>query len=684
VCDIKKYVYFAAVQFIYPTFLFALSAISIPIIIHLFNFRRYKKIIFSDIRFLLEVQEETKSKQKLKEWLILICRILTISFLVFAFAQPFIPNTTLKNAATDKNVSIYIDNSFSMGNESESGTLLESAKNKARGIINAYENDVKFQILTNDFEGKQQHLISKNDALKSTDEIQISSQSKNISSVLNRQKQVFENNNSKHQCYIISDFQKNFTDINQLNVDSNILLNFVPINASVSHNISIDSAWLESPVVRINQPLKMKVRIRNFSNNDEDNIAVTLKINNIQKALIDVKCGAQQFTDAEINFTLNNAGWHQGELSIIDHPVTFDDKLFIAFATTSVNNILCINHGNVNNFINKVYEGDDAYKLINTNENQIDYSTFNLYKLIIINEPVTISSGLSSSLIKYISDGGSLLIIPPQQSSTKDINTFLASINSITYELPVKQNLKADKINIAEEILSDVFNKVTHNIDLPTVNQYYETSKSSVSKGIALIQLNNGLPFIYQSNYKKGNVFLFTIPLNTDWSNLPQHAVFVPLMLKIGMGNNPPAHLYYTMGKDKNVKANTEWKGAEKILHIIGNGNDMLTDLKSKEGNNEFLIENGIQKSGIYKAEIKDQTNTGMYFALNYNRTESDVSVNDMSKLVNDNHVEVLNNDATVIGHKISQGISETRLWRVCLIMALLFVSFEILLLKLL
>ena len=165
-------------QFVYSSFLFALSAIAIPIIIHLFNFRRYKKIIFSDIRFLKEVQEETKSKRRIKELLILLSRILALTFLVFAFAQPFIPQQKTTQLAAQKAVSIYIDNSFSMGNEGKNGILLETAKNKAQAIINGCKNDENFQIHTSDFEGKQQRLLSKNDALQTIDNIKLSAASK--------------------------------------------------------------------------------------------------------------------------------------------------------------------------------------------------------------------------------------------------------------------------------------------------------------------------------------------------------------------------------------------------------------------------------------------------------------------------------------------------------------------------
>ena len=77
-------------EFIYPSFLWALGVLVLPIIIHLFYFRRFKKVEFTNVRFLKEIKEETASRSKLKNLLVLLSRLLAIAFLVFAFCQPFL------------------------------------------------------------------------------------------------------------------------------------------------------------------------------------------------------------------------------------------------------------------------------------------------------------------------------------------------------------------------------------------------------------------------------------------------------------------------------------------------------------------------------------------------------------------------------------------------------------------
>ncbi len=140
-----------------PLFLIGLVAVAIPIVVHLFNFRRYKKVYFSNVEFLEQLQSETRRQSNLRQLLIMAARILAIVFLVLAFAQPVIPNKNNPLRSGKSDISIFVDNSFSMDNTDGSEALLEKAKAKAREIVSAYSPTDRFQILTNDVEGRQFH-----------------------------------------------------------------------------------------------------------------------------------------------------------------------------------------------------------------------------------------------------------------------------------------------------------------------------------------------------------------------------------------------------------------------------------------------------------------------------------------------------------------------------------------------
>ena len=196
-------------SFLYPSFLYALLAIAIPIIIHLFYFRRFKKVYFTNVRFLKEVKEETSSRNKLKHLLVLLSRIGAIVGLVLAFAQPFIPNKDVEVKKGKKAVSLFVDNSFSMSSMSQDVPLLQKAKQRAAEIVSAYSVEDEFQIITNDFEGRHQRLVSREDALSYIDEIEVTPAVKELSKTLTRQKQALNTGQADNKTiYLISDFQK--------------------------------------------------------------------------------------------------------------------------------------------------------------------------------------------------------------------------------------------------------------------------------------------------------------------------------------------------------------------------------------------------------------------------------------------------------------------------------------------
>ena len=105
-------------QFKYPEVLFFLFLLLIPLLIHLFQLQKFKKEAFTNVRFLKEIELETRKSSKLKKLLILLSRLLAFAALIIGFAQPFIN----KNENLDKRESIYyLDNSLSMQTKAATG-----------------------------------------------------------------------------------------------------------------------------------------------------------------------------------------------------------------------------------------------------------------------------------------------------------------------------------------------------------------------------------------------------------------------------------------------------------------------------------------------------------------------------------------------------------------------------------
>ena len=234
-------------NFLYPGFLFALFSVAIPVIIHLFNFRKFKKVYFSNVAFLKEIKEQTSSREKLKNLLVLLSRILAITFLVLAFARPFLPISGKIDQSKGNIISIYLDNSYSMDAVNKEGSLLDEANRKAKQIVNSYQLNDRFLLLTNDFEGKHQRLLNAEEFLQALEEVKISAASKSLQQVINRQQNIF-NGNSNRFAYVISDFQNGFAGKEAIQTDANTNVSLVKLHANDLPNVAVDSVWFFSPV----------------------------------------------------------------------------------------------------------------------------------------------------------------------------------------------------------------------------------------------------------------------------------------------------------------------------------------------------------------------------------------------------------------------------------------------------
>ncbi|MEN9332230.1 MAG: hypothetical protein RLZZ94_1320, partial [Bacteroidota bacterium] len=421
-----------SIQFLAPGFFAGLIFLAIPILIHLFNFRRYKKVEFTNVRFLRELKEETTKLNKLKHLLILLCRLLAIAFLVFAFTKPVIPLTAEKKLKNQKNISVFVDNSFSMEGVSKDGPLLEVAKKKAIEVANAYPSTARFQLLTNDFLSVHQRLLTKEEFIDEVDRVKVSPVSKTMSQIVARQLDAFNiQANEEKELFIISDFQMSAADINQIKIDSLAHLNFIELPVQNSSNAYIDSCWIESPIVQLNKTVELAVRVNNSGEEDLDNVPVTLKINGTQRAVASCAVAANSSAIVKMSFTIAQPGWQKMKVSITDQPIVFDDDYFLSFNVKENLSVIALDGNNPGPYLRALYANDPFFKFSSVPVNQVDYSVMQNSQVIVLNQLKEISNGLSEELKKFLQKGGSVICFP---DSAIDLNSYSPALTSLVGE----------------------------------------------------------------------------------------------------------------------------------------------------------------------------------------------------------------------------------------------------------
>jgi hypothetical protein len=674
-------------QFLYPAFLFGLLALAIPVIIHLFNFRRFKTVYFTNVRFLKNIQEETATKSRLKHILVLISRMLAITFLVLAFAQPFIPSEQSANKATKKAVSIYIDNSFSMEAVNNDEQLLNIAKRKAEEIVNGYTIDDQFQLLTNDMEAKHQRLVSKEEMLQMITQVQRTPEVRSLSEIVKRQRDILNRDKAQSQknIYAISDFQKNAAGFEN---DTTLNINLVHLQGKDQRNLAIDSVWFAGPVQILNQPIQLCYTISNYGEDEITNAPVTLKLNEQIKSIADITIPPLSKITDTMTFTLNEAGWYNGELGVKDYPVTFDDVLYFTFQPVSQIPVITINGKAENTFIQSLIGKNNLFALTNNNVAQIDFSSLDKFDLIILNEVKSISGGLADALNQQLERGCNIIIFPPADMEIATVNNFLQMNSAGTYGNYVKSKRNVTSINTKNPVFTDVFEKVPKNLSLPFATESFQINAFSQTIEEMVMEFGDHQPMVAGYPAKQGVIYLSAVPLVREITDLQvQASLFAPMMYKIAVSTQKKMSLYATIGETKWIDLPGINLTGDATLKVKSNNNEFIPEIRKAGNLTAVNLSDYTNVSGIYTLLQPGAAagNTNQTLALNYNRSESDLSFETAASLkerynaANINVIDDINRDFAGVVTQMNEG---TPLWKFCIIFVLIFLAAEILLIR--
>lgn len=681
-------------SFLFPTFLFSLFAISVPIIIHLFNFRRYKKVHFSNVSFLQALQLETRKRSRLRQWLILACRILTIAALVFAFAQPFIPGKNMDSRVKgEKSISIFIDNSWSMQAQGGDGQLQTMAIDLAKEIINGAASTDKIQILTQDFEGRHQLFYTKEEAIQLLDEIKLTSSTHVLSEVIQRQKDMLEKSGTPvKRAYIISDFQKLMVDLEKVKDDSGTYFQLLPLIPNNHANLFIDSCWLLSPELAMNAPIDMMVRITNKSAVEGKNQVMRYEINGESKLEIPFSVGANSSTDVPLNFTIRKAGYQWGRIFIDDSEIHFDDDFFFSMYLPERLNILHIKGTGCTNYIDKLFTGDDYFKLTNVLDGQVDFSTLSTFNFVVLDELAEISGALSTELKKFTEKGGSVFVIPSTGINTASYNSYFNSCGVNGYGSIDTTNTKVGRIDQDQPYFRDVFESIPDNMDVPSIKSLYTIQRGAGGNDDIILSTASGQRFFVKNKSGKGTVYQLCVPLQESFSNFAKNILFVPVVVKAALQSIRSGNLYYTIASNNYAELNVITVDEDRVLKIRSQDDktEFIPEQKTISNSTFLYFNNQVKTAGAYKV-MQGDVQVGQ-LAFNYNRVESDPqTMGEDEKETRDNmdkklkelglkHIGLLKASKDLIKKQIAELDQGIRLWKLFIILALFFIICEILL----
>ena len=636
-------------QFKYPELLWALFLLLIPIIIHLFQLRKFKKTAFTNVSLLKKVQAQTRKSRSLKKWLLLITRILLFASIIFAFGQPFLASET---ALTRKETVIYIDDSFSMQARTESSDLLELA---VQDLIKKLPPNKEISLFTN---AETYLRVTPPEIQNELLSLTHTHKQLSMAEVVLKAQSLFKRDaDGKKEFLVISDFQERMFNLSDSIRGMDVHL--VQLQPEPTLNIAIDSVYISNT-----SPTQLELKATLKASGEEENSPVSIWNGDTLIAKT-----AAIFNDngrSEVDFSLPKDVVVDGRIEITDTGLGYDNQIYFNINKKKKIRVLVIGSA-PKDFLERIYPETEAV-LVTYSIANLNYSDIEQQNLIVLNQLKTIPGSLEDVLYSYTNDGGSLVVIPGLEADIASYNRLLSRYSGTGYNEFVESEQQITSISFAHPLYKNVFEKTVRNFQYPKVSAYFKIK----SNAPAVLELQNGDPFLIGDQ----GIYIFTAPIDQENSNFQNSPIIVPSFYNMGaLSLNLPA-LYHSLSSSTKIDIPVSLP-SDKIAKVTKNEYEFIPLQQSFSKKTTLDFEEYPSEDGIFDIVMGDSTVRRISF--NYPRAESDLSYADLSSIP----VSSKNTDITRLLDNMEKDNKVKELWQWFVILALLFVLTEVLVQKL-
>jgi hypothetical protein len=638
-------------QFKHPEILYFLFLLVIPILVHLFQLRKFKKEYFTNVKFLKELSIQTRKSSKIKKWLLLATRLLLLAFLIFAFAQPFFKAKDSDNANNE--LFVVLDNSYSMQAKGQKGELLKRA---VQDLLEFAPKNSNFSLITND---ENYWNTNVNAIEKELQNLNYSAIPFSLETALTKIKsrKTFVN---KDIVVITDAIGLNKNHLKTSNEKDKMY--FIIPEAEQLKNVAIDSVYLAQTLDNF-----YEIAVQ-FSSNFEDEKAIPVSVYN-QKSLIAKTILNVKKSKETIHFTIPKEDFN-GYVSINDNSLAFDNTLYFSISKPKITNFLSIGEAQKSDFLTRIYtkpEFNYSNSLIST----LDYSQLDKQDAIILNELDNIPLALQTNLKSFVSKGGNLILIPSEKNDISNLNTFLAAFGGLQFLNLNDQERKITKIHFSNPLFSNVFEKTITNFQYPSVKQSFNV-RSNTSHAISY---DDQSPFLSTIQKQMGALFVFSAPVNTANSNFQNSPLIVPTFYKMALTSDKHGVKYETIGNTNPflITANTN---NNTIISIRNPSEEFIPSQQIISDKIKISCADNPTLAGNFEV-IQSKKNIGT-ISFNYDRSESNLTPSSDATL----------DDLTIVTSiesffdTIQTNRTDSQVWKWFLIFTLLFILIEILIQK--
>jgi hypothetical protein len=586
-------------QFKNPEILYFLFLLILPILVHLFQLRRFKRQEFTNVKLLKELQIQTRKSATIKKWLLLVTRLLLLTALIFAFAQPFFKAKDFDKKNNE--LILVIDNSFSMQAKGKSGELL---KRTIQDILENTTEDQQLSVLTNDENFYDTNIKN---IQKELQNLNYTATPFNPAAIITRIEA--KKPGIPKDILFISDAVGLKEEL-KTNLSETSSLYYQLVEAKETNNMAIENVQISQV---LDQFYELKISIKSYGDFEND---VPISMYNgkklVGKALI-----SKEKSQKEIVFTIPKTDFH-GYVSIQDNSLAYDNSFYFSISKPQKSNVIAVGNSTKNNFLSRIFTAEE-FNFTATELNTLNYNAIEDADAIILNELPTIPNALSVTLKNYYNKGGTIIFIPDVTGSESNYNLFLRNFSNISLSEKTTKEKQITQISFNHPIYTNVFDKKVSNFQYPKTNASFTLNGSN----LPVLQYEDKGIFLGNVTNKLGNLYFFSTSISKENSNFQNSPLIVPTFYNMGQNNNKSGLNAFIIGNNIYTIIN-ETIAKDNVLSVTNTENSFIPMQQILNNKIKLTFGNYPEKSGNY--EVLKNKESLKNISFNYPRNESDLS----------------------------------------------------------
>ncbi|RKU36310.1 hypothetical protein C6495_03940 [Candidatus Poribacteria bacterium] len=618
---------------------------ALPLIIHLLNRERARRLVFSTLRFIQMSHQTNVQRHKLKQMLLLLMRILIVLLLGFAFARPYFaedPVANTQQTGGKRNVVIVLDTSYSM----QYADTFATAKKEALNILDSLDTaDAACFILSSDKARVVASLGSEFshirtaingaevtnettdylDALQTADEI--------LQPLLIGQKQI----------YLVGDMQKKGWEsvIETDKLSPGVTIAFVDVRAENPRNLAITGLSVPPVVLTEQKAAQLIARIHNFGDEPLENVPVNLVIDRRTLGTAQVDIEPDDIADAVFKVPpLLTEATHTGWVEIPDDELAVDSKRYFMLQSLKAIKVHCVNgepdaqNGDELFFLKRAIEvGNAAVPIdVKVSTKLPDVAELTKADVVILANVQGLTLTEAQRLESYVSAGGGLIVTAGDRVDSTAYKQTLADLMPCTFVQIVGDAIAREQFRVIaavnyEHPIFAPFKEPNHgDFGKARVYRYFQGMVTGDTTVIATY--DDGNPALLEKAHGTGRVLCWTSTIDREWNDLPIRAVYLPFLheciryLALVQAEDVPEH---RVGDSIPLHGFEEQIGTEVAIFDPGQAE---TRLLPEE---DVVIYETTHLPGIYSVHASGTE--PRYFIVNVDATESDLGSRDIEEL---------------------------------------------------